>query len=269
MNGGTAARTGIRKLAGGTILTGLIALLVAASPYAVASPVAKFHAPYTGATTFASNTTAKPGHCSARYYTPTLGSNSSSKLAIRPSANPSSGRVLGADSACAQVLNGAGTRSAGIQTSSGFIGPAFKFGSSGNRTVVYRWHIHWQATGSTVRGPHAGALVGANITLFGNVYDNTTARWVLGQDVAFVVYSHPLGSPGLVFNSNGSQNATLTLHMWLTGGDQYLFFTGLFTSVSVRAISACNSLCGGAWAFAVVNVGPSGHGAWVRSMQVA
>ncbi|MCI4347000.1 MAG: hypothetical protein L3J97_00060 [Thermoplasmata archaeon] len=159
-------------------------------------------------------------------------------------------------------------RFAGIQTSSGFMGPGFKLRTSGNHTVVYRWHIDWLIKASVASGPHSGAVVLANITLFGNVYDTTTSTWVFGQDIAHVVYNLTLHPSFGRFNYSGSQNVTLTLRMSLTGGDQYLFFTGLFTSVSVRAVSGCYSLCGDAWAFAVVNVGSNGHRASVLSMKV-
>jgi hypothetical protein len=108
------------------------------------------------------------------------------------------------------------------------------------------------------------------ITLFGNLFDNATGAWALGgQGQMFTVYySYSTGcaTSHSSFSGHGSQNISLSFGVSITGGDQYLFYTGLDTSASASA--SCSTWCNSGLGSASVDVASKGYGARVLSMGV-
>jgi hypothetical protein len=89
------------------------------------------------------------------------------------------------------------------------------------------------------------------------------------KDQLFNVYSNN----SLRFSAGGVQVATLSFNVSLLSGDRYLLYTGLSTYTFAGAYCYTYGCHHGpphsfSRAFAAVDVGTAGHGAWLLSMKV-
>ncbi|MCI4347001.1 MAG: hypothetical protein L3J97_00065 [Thermoplasmata archaeon] len=124
----------------------MAALLVLTSPFAAAAPIIGLHAPYLGATTFASNSTATSTLCLWA-----AGNQSISSVSVPPAAHPNNGNVVAKIVACAVATTKGGTwvsRTAYITSTEGFLVPGFTANSSRSYSVTYAWHVSWNLSGA-------------------------------------------------------------------------------------------------------------------------
>jgi hypothetical protein len=184
----------------GTVL--VLGLVLVAAPLASAVALVRDAPPYVHAKTFASKSTQASGG----------GRNS-----VSTSANTTNGTVV---VYAISFVVGSGTAS--MTTREGFTGPSFTLSASGNHTVVYKWRISWTAGVRCVQGT-LNCVTSHTIKLFGNLFDATTVSWVSGGAVTL---------PG---NGQSNQTVLVKFNVSLTGGDTYLFHTGLFTFTSAAA----------------------------------
>jgi YVTN family beta-propeller protein len=203
--------------------------------------------PYFGASAVSLHSPLQYGSCATR----------NSSLLGSPGASVFSGKVLAGGSACAGNVSSGSAR---VSTTDGFLGPAFTVGFGGNHTVIYRWQISWNASGRVLSNSSTATV---RISMFGNLYDNTTGRWLLGgrgaHDKAVLVFT----ASGTFSAGRSSQSLAVRFSVTLTAGHQYVFFTGLNTTA--EAIDPGGLL---AAAHATVNVDTGGDFAKVLSMNV-
>jgi hypothetical protein len=246
------ARRPVRRVPEGVATTVALALLlISMAPVSEASLAANVHRPFTGAVAFASATT---------YLAPGCPAHETGTPAVAPFANISTGRVGSVTHV--NVTGGCSVAVANISTVAGFLGPTFHVTASSTRDVVFHWRIALRAAGMMT-----GAITGdaVRVTLFGNLFDNTTGSWVLPKDAVTVVFSfccHFVGGISL-------RNYTVTVHAGLAAGDQYLFYTGVHTFVSSRCQTSTAAICGPkAHAAAHLDLALHGHGAWLVSAKI-
>jgi hypothetical protein len=249
-------RRGKKRNALATIGLGLGLALLLASPVASASLLVRVKPPYTGAATFAMNSTFTAVN-------PNVTNCANATLITPPTGYASNGSEFAASASNAYHVRNC---TAEVTTRGGFFGPSFTPSVSGMRKVTYDWVVPWAIWGL---GPSSDRNW-VNVSVFGNLYDNTSGQWVLGGssplDVVTVVLNHSdfrLRSP----LAGTAQNVTVTFSVGLTGGDQYLFYTGVYT----QSFAATGSLAHGYYghALAKVHAGVGNHPARVLSMTVS
>ncbi|MCI4363664.1 MAG: hypothetical protein L3K13_05095, partial [Thermoplasmata archaeon] len=119
--------------------------------------------------------------------------------------------------------------SASITTDAGFNGSTFQVTKTGANQITFKWQISWDVTRKSCS---FYCHVAWNVSLFANVYDNTTGSWVLGgsspnNQVAVVAHCSSTCMTG--HSSRTLQNYSLIIKANLTSGDRYLLFSGLST----------------------------------------
>jgi hypothetical protein len=159
--------------------------------------------------------------------------------------------------------------------SAGFFGPAFTAAEGGNRSVVYNWNITWTVNASiTGRG-----FVAVDISLIGNLFDNTTGLWTFGgTSNDGVVWTNlnastptcrPSSSWSWLCADHVSQDARLSLHASLVRGDQYFFYSGVSVTAHAHATSVCYRGCSRSAVSIEVNIGSDGNRAELRSIHAS
>jgi hypothetical protein len=212
---GSLARHLLRPLG---ILAVIVTVLLLVSPFTSATSSTRNRPPYTSATTFATNVTVlvqNPIH-------PTCANAS---LSIPPTGHISNGSEFVASESTAHTWHNC---LASVTTRAGFFGPSFNSTASRKFTITYAWQVPWIIKG---RDPAENRI---NVSVFGNLFDNTTGRWALGgnasQSDVVVILDRSVG--GLTAIS-GSTRANVSFAVTLVSGHQYLFYTGLYTQTSV------------------------------------
>jgi hypothetical protein len=220
----------------------LLALIVLTSPFAGASTTIVKNPPFTGATPFAHNAS----HVSSCHAMTTI--------LVAPQAHVRTGKVVSESSAFAGANCGGGSY-ARIHTDAGFNGSTFHVSKTGAHQITFKWRV----SGNLARSGSCWFVCGANVSLFANVFDNTTRSWVLGGSSPNDAISVVISSSH--FSGNFSGSFSLIVHANLTSGHQYLLFSGLSTFASWNG----NVKAGGSYQ---VDVGSTGHGAWLSSIRI-
>ena len=237
----------------GSAVTAIAVLLLLTAPLGEAKPDIVDQPPYHSLLSSASNSTLVPNtRCSTE------------TLLVPPRAHASTGVVRVASFVGANTGTGYHCKPT-ITTLSSFLGAPFKASSSGAHRVVYTWQITWNASGCDgQRGPGR-----ASILLFGNVYDSTTAAWVLNGSVAKTLYRSPSGPlVGCWSKSGTSQNVSISFTGNLTAGHNFLLYTGLNTSTSASAGAHCLKVPTCLGSYSEIDIGTLGYGAQLISMKV-
>jgi hypothetical protein len=252
---GNDARGAVRSLASRFrnplgVVASFLTILLLASPITTATFSVRDAAPYTSATTFATNVTVlvqNPLH-------PTC---ANATLSIPPTGYTSNGSEFVASESMAHTWRNC---SAFVTTSAGFLGPSFNSTLSHRVTVTYTWKVPWSIKGRA----SGGGSNFVNISVFGNLFDNTTHSWALGGNLSrseVVVVLNRTDVRGLTTISGVSLSVNVSFVVTLSSGHQYLFYTGLYTQSFAKTVAG-NAL-------AKLDVGSARGGARVISMRVA
>jgi hypothetical protein len=161
---------------------------------------------------------------------------------------------------------------ASVGTVAGFNGSTFQVTTTGAHQITFKWQVSWNITVRKAPFVINYPRPAWNISLFANVYDNTTGSWVLGggspnDQVAIVAQCSSNCPAG--YSSAKLQNYSLIIRANLTSGDRYLIFSGLSTYVG--AYETCATTYGSCakTTSVQVDVGSHSHGAWLRAVKIA
>jgi hypothetical protein len=261
-------RFGPRKTPPTLLALGAIAVVLLFAGPASASQTVKgptlvhFHAPYAGASGF--DTTPAGQNCN-----PT---GSFALYTVQPRAHVDRGEVVGAGLAWANATAG-GSCKTEIGMTGGFFGPDFIAPYSGNHTVTFYWNVTWTINVTLSGFPGS---VDAVISLFGNLFDNTTGTWVLGgTSNDYATWTNLNASTSSCASSSHSswlcadhvsQDVRFQINVSLHRGDQYLLYSGMSFSAVAHAKSRCFHGCRSGSADIEVNLGSGGNLAKLRSI---
>ena len=218
---------------------------------AVAGPHLIDRAPYPGTNSFTNSAKS-------------LGGCGQANLTFGPRAYTSTGNVRVSLSAGSHALC-SGTYS--ITADGGFLGPSFTASTTSIHKISFHWEVSWNVTRTSGKG-----FTVISITLFGNLFDNTSGSWVLGGSTPTpaeqVVMKGPLYKGGSHLGVNRTFDVNFTAS--LTAGHHYLFYTGLATGVA-GSLGFCGFpiRCTPGKYFVTVNLATGGDRAVVRSMRVS
>jgi hypothetical protein len=217
--------------------------------------------PYAGAVAFASEVKSKCG----------VGQK------VHPTANNTTGTVTMKNTVKGfgyfNPLRGSFVCSGSLTTASGFGGPSFAIHVSGYHLVKYTWAVNWSSNGSQSTANRSHPTL--NISIFGNLFDLTTGKWVLGGNVSLnasaTVFTAQCGNlTGTCWRSVGSAVRTLTLNLSLIGGHRYSFLTGLSTASYARGgLVYINHYLSGFGGAVTLDLSTSGNGATLVRMSVS
>lgn len=263
-----ARRAGSRsRLAVSGTLVAVVALIVLTAPFGGASATKVKTPPFTGATPFAHHAISVSSGLSC------LNSTKAARIDVAPRAYLATGKVVSASTANGAVGAGSGCKPL-ITTGAGFYGLAFQVKTTGAHQITFKWQVSWNisATHTGCFGIYNCPTAAWKISLFANVYDNTTGSWVLGggspnDQVAIVAQCSSNCPAG--YSSAKLQNYSLIIRANLTSGDRYLIFSGLSTYVG--AYETCATTYGSCakTTSVQVDVGSHSHGAWLRAVKIA
>jgi hypothetical protein len=251
-----------------SLLLGLSSVLVVvlmASPASAVPPAVVKTPPFTGASPFAqhhdSRSSASCGYPS---------------ILVVPRADLSTGKVVSKSLVSEGARhNPLGRCSGQIASDAGFTGPAFTVTTTGAHSITFAWQVSWNVSASVFGHFCLCSILGWKISLFANVFDNTTGSWVLGGSspnnrVSVVANCSLRCSLFGGYSSGTLQNYSLIAKANLTSGDQYLLFTGLKTSASASGGIVFTSQGTSTYSSTVdVDVGSHQRGAWLKSVNVS
>jgi hypothetical protein len=182
-------------------------------------------------------------------------------VTVAPKAHPLTGLVVTSANVTALRVPPCPTSTNNLTTMAGFFGPRLQPIVSGLHAILFHWQVSWMVSSGGM-----GLGGAARVTLFANLFDNTTGVWVLGgaasSGVVQLVAS--CSSQPKCIKSGLLQNFTLRVHGNLTAGDDYVFYSGV--STSLEGCDGCGTHTGTSWA--AVDLGSSGRGAWLRAITV-
>jgi hypothetical protein len=249
----------------------VIAALMASTSYSEAGSILQFKPPYSHLVPSHANSIGGAKSCGIGRYTST------------PTAYPNRGAItLGATAGLA-VGNRHCKVIDSVTTHQGFQGPNFTALSNQTDTISIKWVMSGSAS-ITMQGSGRIRSAHLSVVLEGNLFDNTTHKWVLGG-------SSPVSPTATVLNQTNRTNSTANWNVTLTddvtwvnfsaavnGGNQYLLFTALDTELSAEQNVSCglrNHFTGACLAYNVVasrcvlDLGSGTNGARVTLMRVS